>query len=259
MQVEQIYSQGSKQETRVAALNPLTGKLEEKNVVWFKSDFTRHVCLVNQDSILGLSVNPWAFSLLKYWLKAVLVPINRKYSVVDNIVDSAGKKLSRYFRQDIRLGMDPNDELQVRRIKNVNETRGDLRLPQISIDSSGFVMTRPDSFLPKCDIIRGEDYVILMDVPGVLKEDVSVTRQNVITIVKGIRKKSCFEENKETIYETKERWGDFVYVFTLRMYGEFTIRFKIPVEYERKWHCFELKEGILTLKYKKDSDDQKED
>lgn len=40
-----------------------------------------------------------------------------------------------------------------------------------------------------------------------------------------------------------------------RMYGEFTIRFRIPVEYERKWFFYELKDGILTLKYKKDSDD----
>lgn len=205
MQVEQIYSQGSKQETRVAALNPLTGKLEEKNVVWFKSNFTRHVCLVNQDSILGLSVNPWAFSLLKYWLKAVLVPINRRYSVVDNIIRSAGKKLSSYFRQNIELVMDEPDQNDIRRIRNGNIREDNLRLPQISIDSSGFVMTRPDSFLPKCDIIRGEDYVILLDVPGVQETDVSITRQNVITIVKGVRKKMEFEDSKETIYETKER------------------------------------------------------
>ena len=205
MQVEQIYAQGSKQETRVAALNPLTGKLEEKNVVWFKSKFTRHVCLVNQDSILGFSVNPWAFSLLKYWLKAVLVPINREYSVVDNIIESAGKKLSRYFRQNIKLIMDEPDENDIRRIRNENKNEDNLRLPQISIDSSGFVMTRPDSFLPKCDVIQGDDYVILLDVPGVSESDVSVTRQNVITIVKGVRKKTLFEESKETIYKTKER------------------------------------------------------
>jgi HSP20 family molecular chaperone IbpA len=152
-------------------------------------------------------VNPWAFSLLKYWLKAVLVPINRNYSVVDNIIDSAGKKLSRYFRQDIKLVMDEPDKDDIQRIKNGNRKKDSLRLPQISIDSSGFVMTRPDSFLPKCDIIRGEDYVIFMDVPGVQESDVSVTRQNVITIVKGVRKKSLFEENLETNYETKERYS----------------------------------------------------
>ena len=207
MQVEQIYSQGSKQETRVAALNPLTGKLEEKNVFWFKSNFTRHVCLVNQDSILGLSMNPWAFSLLRYWLKAVLVPINRCYSVVDNIIECASKKLSGYFREDIRLVMEPPNENNIRHIRNQNKKSDNLRLPQISIDSSGFVMTRPDSFLPKCDVIRGDNYIILLDVPGVQKENISVTRQNVITVIKGCRNKTILEEDcGERVYETKERY-----------------------------------------------------
>ena len=78
-QLTQIYSNGSEQHTRVAAKNPMTGKLEEKKVTWFKSPYTRHVCLVNQDSILGYSLNPWTFSLLRYWLKAVFVPINRYF------------------------------------------------------------------------------------------------------------------------------------------------------------------------------------
>ena len=205
MQVEKIYCQGSKQKTRVAAVNPLTGKLEEKSVVWFKSDFTRHVCLVSQDSILGLKVNPWAFSLLRYWLKAVLVPINREYSVVDSVIESAEKKLSGYFRENIRLQMDEPDRNNARRIRNTNRGDRDFKLPQISIDSSGFVMTRPDSFLPKCDVIRGKDYIILMDVPGISQEEIQVSRQNVITLIKGSRKRIEIDTTEETKYETKER------------------------------------------------------
>lgn len=48
-QVKSIYSEGCSQKTLVAATNPLTGNLEEKQVRWYKSPFTRHVCLVNQD------------------------------------------------------------------------------------------------------------------------------------------------------------------------------------------------------------------
>ncbi|KAM3128244.1 hypothetical protein pb186bvf_019663 [Paramecium bursaria] len=59
---------------------------QEKHVLWFKTEFTRHVCLVNDDSYLGISINPWVFSLLRYWLKSVFVPVNRQFSVVDNIV-----------------------------------------------------------------------------------------------------------------------------------------------------------------------------
>jgi HSP20 family molecular chaperone IbpA len=35
-------------------------------------------------------------------------------------------------------------------------------------------MTRPDAFLPAVDIYRGDEYVIIIDVPGMVKEDIVV-------------------------------------------------------------------------------------
>jgi len=37
----------------------------------------------------------------------------------------------------------------------------------MSIDSSGLIMTRPDSFVPLVDIIANDKYRIYMDVPGI--------------------------------------------------------------------------------------------
>lgn len=93
-QVMAIYPEGSEQTTLVAARNPATNELEERQVKWFKSPFTRHIALVNQDSLLGMNRNPWTFSLLRYWLKAVLVPINREFSVVENVINFSNKKLT---------------------------------------------------------------------------------------------------------------------------------------------------------------------
>jgi hypothetical protein len=42
-------------------------------VGWFKTPFSRHVLLANSDSDLGENLNPWAFSLLRYWLKSELL------------------------------------------------------------------------------------------------------------------------------------------------------------------------------------------
>ena len=147
-QVKSIYAEGSDQTTLVAAVNKLSGKLEEKQVQWFKSPFSRHVCLVNMDSILGLNMNPWTFSLLKYWLKAVLVPLNRQFSVVDNVINFSNKKLSQYFKVPIDLRVQNTGDPLKKKIICSNQLGKKLRLPQISIDSSGFVLTRPDSFLP---------------------------------------------------------------------------------------------------------------
>lgn len=246
-QVQQIYTEGSEQFTLVAAKNPLTDKLEEKKVKWFKSPFTRHVCIVNHDSILGLSQNPWTFSLLRYWLKAVLVPLNREFSVVDNVINFSNKTLSQYFKVDVNLSLNDTDNILTKKITNQGNGEEKLRLPQISIDSSGFVMTRPDSFLPSVDIIRtNKDYIISMDVPGMFKEDIQLSRNNVVTIVKGVRKKNL----DESTFDSKE------FDTNERKFGEFTLNFKIPDEYHRKWHEYTVENGVLTLKYEKDDGEE---
>lgn len=40
-----------------------------------------------------------------------------------------------------------------------------------------------------------------------------------------------------------------------RKYGDFEMRFKIPQEYERKWHYFGVENGVLKIEYLKDEDD----
>lgn len=60
-----------------------------------------------------------------------------------------------------------------------------------------------------------------MDVPGMSKEDILLYRQNIITVVKGTKKKPYSEYKK---LEKNER-----------KYGDFTLSFKIPEIYERKW------------------------
>lgn len=70
--------------------------------------------------------------------------------------------------------------------------------------------------------MQGNEYIIYMDISGLSKEDISVSRQNTITIVKGNRKKP--KDLAEGTLEKNER-----------KYGEFTMTFKIPDIYERKW------------------------
>jgi HSP20 family molecular chaperone IbpA len=37
-------------------------------------------------------------------------------------------------------------------------------------------MQRPDNFLPSIDIISNDKYIIYMDVPGLKKDDILITR-----------------------------------------------------------------------------------
>lgn len=72
-QVPKIYGEGSFQRTKVSAINPINGKLQEKHVHWFKTNYSRHVRLCNDDSMLGNSLNSWTFSLIKLWLTVNLI------------------------------------------------------------------------------------------------------------------------------------------------------------------------------------------
>ena len=49
---------------------------------------------------------------------------------------------------------------------------------QVSIDTNtGFITTRPDSFLPPVDIIKDENnYNIIMEVPGLNENDIVLYR-----------------------------------------------------------------------------------
>ena len=81
------------------------------------------------------------------------------------------------------------------------------------------------------------------------KEDVNVYRQNVVTLIEGKRKKTLFDQGlADKNYEKNER-----------KFGDFALSFKIPDEYERKWNYYEVEEGILCIKYKRDSDSTDKD
>lgn len=62
-----------------------------------------------------------------------------------------------------------------------------------------------------------------------------------ITIIKG-NKKRPFDDYKKL--EKNER-----------KYGEFTLNFRIPEIYERKWSSFEVQNGVLKIVYERDIDE----
>jgi len=64
--------------------------------------------------------------------------------------------------------------------------------------------------------------------------------KNVITIVKGNKQKP-YQITDKQLSEKLER-----------KYGEFTMTFKIPDTYERKWHECNVTEGVLKISYPKD-------
>jgi HSP20 family molecular chaperone IbpA len=248
MQVTQIYTGGQRMSTQVGAINPQTGKLEERQVEWFKTRYTRHICLAHHDSPVGRDVNPWTFSLLRYWLKSVFVPVDRRFSVVNAVIHHSNKKLSSYFKDAVHLTLQSGKEDRVKFIRpsQSGNVKSEFRLPQVALDASGLMLTRPDSFIPPVDILEeGGYYTIYMDVPGLSAKDITLARQNVITIIKGSRSVP-YQESQAKIEKQERKYGDFTSTFT------------IPQKFERRWDSCTVDNGVLMIRFKGDLDDDEE-
>ena len=246
-QVTAIYGSGTTQSTLVAAVDPASEVLTEKAVGWFKTPFSRHVLLANADSDLGEQLNPWAFSLLRYWLKSVFVPVAREFSVVDAVVHYSNQKLASHFKAHPQLALCPTDEADVCYIRSLSDSPEALRLHQVAVDASGIMLARPDSYMPPVDIIRDQDgaYMIYMDLPGMTRDDIKLSRQNVVTIVKGSRDCDHSDLAIATSVTRQERKT-----------GDFTMTFRIPEEYNRRWDSVTVENGVLCIRYLKDCDEE---
>ena len=91
--------------------------------------------------------------------------------------------------------------------------------------------------------VASQAYTIYMDVPGLTKDDIRLSRQNVTTIVKGVRNPP-YPEMTVQVHRHE------------RTYGEFTQTFKVPQEYERKWSKVTVDKGTLRIVYKSDADEE---
>lgn len=98
----------------------------------------------------------------------------------------------------------------------ISEVKTDetLRIPQVNIDTHGFITTRPDSFVPPVDIVAGESYEIYLDMPGIQKDDIELLRQNVTTVIRG-KRKSEFKTDANNVVKQERKFGEFLITFRI--------------------------------------------
>ena len=58
----------------------------------------------------------------------------------------------------------------------ISHAKENIKNIQYLYDNAGLTMARPDSFLPHTDIYEDEQYVIMMDVPGLTTDDIVISR-----------------------------------------------------------------------------------
>ncbi|CAD8186951.1 unnamed protein product [Paramecium octaurelia] len=245
VQIEKIL-EGNIQKSTVEAMNPFTNQLEEKSVMWFNTETSRHICIVNDNSDLGKSINPWTYSLLKYWLKLVVVPHQSKILKYNDIVEVCQLKMSNLLKKQIKLTVQdthlPNEKRILKQQATSPKFNLTLTTPKFASTPINIENEEAEEYEPSIDIIQGTQYIILIDLPGVQLEEVEIYRQNVTTIVRGHKKMSMYT-NKST------------YLKQERKCGPFDLRFKIPDEYDPKWKYYGMNNGVLGIIYTLDSEE----
>ena len=76
-------------------------------------------------------------------------------------------------------------------------------------------------------------------------DQVRLSRQNVVTIIKGTREPEFSERERATAMTRQER-----------KHGDWTMTFRIPEEYNRRWDSVTVENGVLEIRYLKDHDEE---
>ena len=84
-----------------------------------------------------------------------------------------------------------------------------------------------------------------MDLPGMTRDQIKLSRQNVVTIVKGSRESGLTDREIATSVTRQERKT-----------GDFTMTFRIPEEFQRTWDSVTVENGVLCIRYHKDFDEE---
>lgn len=101
--------------------------------------------------------------------------------------------------------------------------------------SAGF----DDAFVPAIDVVEEKDsYLVRADLPGLSKEDVSVTMQDSYLTIKGEKKHET--ETKEANYYRQER-----------VHGSFARTIELPMSVDAKKIDGQFKDGVLQVRLPK--------
>lgn len=230
---------GQTQQSEVTAVHPKTGKLTTKKVAWVKTSGCRHVCFVNDYCLLGQEMNSWTLGLLKCWLKGIVVPVNQPQPLLAQLMSLMDQKLSVYYRKRMLLEVRTEANGQ----SSISAQQGNQTPLLPTSESISVIGTssnlNPDSFTPTIDILKSATaFTVLLDLPGFSPCDISLSRQSTVTTVQGRR--LTLSSKGECLRQERRK-------------GEFIVSIVVPQEYEKHWSSTELRNGVLTIVYKRDT------
>ncbi|OMJ85677.1 hypothetical protein SteCoe_12949 [Stentor coeruleus] len=216
-------------------------------ITWLKAEYARHVMMINDFTSEGKKYNLNTIKLLRQWITAFCVN-HKKKNIFTELFNILSKNITE--SQNMNLSNSPCSE-EVR--YSIHESESHLDTCKLSIcrrDNKFFLHSKffnenllditPNSFEPCYDIVKNsEEYLIIIDTPGVAEENLRIKRTKNVLTVDGMREKDFEGESQEFV----------------RSFGKFHLEFKIPSDYDYRNRKSVYKDGILRISFKFDAGD----
>ena len=197
--------------------------------------------MINDNCPYGRKINQNSISLIRNWILALCTNYKKKnifeklFGIINNDFEKpkVDEEVKHETRNDSSLLLYEEKELAILK----SEIPGKLILKCKAIQNRP-LMVSSNSFEPIFDIIENnEKYIIILDMPGVEESSLNFTyTSDKKTIIEGKREKDFEGESKDS----------------LRGFGQFHLKFKIPKAFSYEANLIEYANGALRLEYLKE-------
>ena len=221
-QVTKIFKEFEQNDGRVTSVSmkdPESGMQISQDIPIYKTTYSLHVSLVNNYSEYGYKYNLFGIQLIKDLLRRQIIR-SRKQNIYNRLIENIKMTLN-----NAELSIEESDGERIIKPKNEDQVDG-------LISNLSYSLIRPDEFEPAYDCVKIENkYHIILDVPGMQKEDFNIIHDNNRTIVAGTRTKNHTVED----------------ACAHRKSGTFKLEFPIPAAFNSAPESISLKDGLLGI------------
>lgn len=216
-----------------ATLNITTVDSEAK-VKWLKTQFSRHLVMINDRCLFGQKVNENSIKLLKMWIQTECASHKNK-----NLFEELFLILSKDIKNSVKIEDrdQGNNNYEMFQDADFICENSKYFLKNSNFSKETLSVTN-NQFDPDIDVVKNPgEMIVIIDTPGVNEDQLDL--------------KIC--KNELTISGTREQDYDGVSQFTTRTFGEFTLKIKIPRDYDSKKGKKTYKDGTLKIDFPADS------
>ncbi|OMJ94906.1 hypothetical protein SteCoe_1763 [Stentor coeruleus] len=206
----------------------------ESEVKWLKTRFSRHLVIVNDRCLYGKTINENSIKLLKMWVQTECASHKNK-NLFEELFIILSKDIKNSIKIEDRDQGNNNYEMFQDADFICDNSKYYLKNSKFSKET---LNVTNNQFDPDIDLVKNpNEMIVIIDTPGVDEDQLDLKVSKNELIVSG----------------TREQDYDGVSQYTTRTFGAFTLKIKIPRDYDSRNGKKVYKDGTLRIEFPADS------